>query len=135
MNDIDIHYLNKMAGGHIVRRDQLHTGTALVFLAVAENHMRMFPVSGIRRPLRSLFQPITLIEPQQVECQICFEEKTGEIYDCSRCHKIMCRECVYLYLASLETRDECCPFCRYNLLDHLKATFITPAQAAAMDTT
>jgi len=135
MNDVDIHYLNKLSSGLIQRREQLHADTVLVFVCVEEGRITGMPVSGLRRPLRHLHQPITLIEPQQAECNICFEERGGEIFDCSRCHKIMCRVCYYLFLANLEDRAESCPFCRYGIHDHLKATFITPAQAAAMDTT
>ena len=135
MNDVDIHYLSKLSSGRIQRREQVLPDTVLVFLCVEEGRITGMPVSALRRPLRHLHQPITLIEPQTAECYICFDERAGEVFECSRCHKIMCRVCYYLFLANLEDRPENCPFCRYGIYDHLKATFITPAQAAAVDTT
>ena len=132
MTDVDLHYLNKISSGRITEREHLNMDTVFVFLCVEEGHITSLPVSAVRRPLRHLHQPITLIEPQTVECYICFDERAGEVFECSRCKKYMCRVCYYLYLANLQEQNESCPFCRYSILDHLKASFITPAQAAVM---
>jgi len=135
LNDVDIHYLNKLSSGRITQKENLNLDTVLVFLSVEEGRITGMPVSALRRPLRHLHQPITLVEPETAECYICFDERAGEVFECSRCHKHMCRVCYYLYLSNLQDRQESCPFCRYGIYDHLQATFITPAQAAVMVTT